>query len=303
MNVVVYRSGALGDLVVTFPVLQSIRHSVDRADITLVAPPDAGALATMSGWADRLISCDAQWIAKWYAGDADPVRSALGHVDTMVIFAANADALAEIARRAGIRRTHAFPPLPGERGIHATDHSLACVEPVFGAAEERTPIIMTDTSAREDAARALGDAGVPAGSRYAIVHVGSSSPHRTWPSMYEMLTLLASDYAGCIVANRGPVEMEREPTWRSIEGVLPIGPIPATTLAAVIEGATFYVGNDTGPTHLAAAVGTETIAVFGPQSDANLWAPRGRHVRMVDGGDAWPTVENVASAMEDLLRR
>ena len=303
MNVVVYRSGALGDVVVTFPVLQSIRHSVDRADITLIAPPDAGAVATMSGWADRLVSCDAQWIAKWYAGDEDSVRNALGHVDAMVIFAANAGTLADTARRAGVGRTQAFRPLPGEPGIHATEHALACIEPLFGAALERTPIITTDTSARQAAARALGDAGVPAGSAYAVVHVGSSSRHRTWPSMDEMLALLASTFAGCIVANSGPVEMDREPTRGSIQGVLPIGPLPATTLAAVIERATFYVGNDTGPTHLAAAVGTETVAVFGPRSEPTLWAPRGRHVRMVGGGDAWPTVGDVATAVEDLLRR
>ena len=45
--------------------------------------------------------------------------------------------------------------------------------------------------------------------------------------------------------------------------------------------ATLCVGNDTGPTHLAAAVGTPTIAIFGPDSDPALCAPRGDHVAVL----------------------
>lgn len=52
-------------------------------------------------------------------------------------------------------------------------------------------------------------------------------------------------------------------------------------LAAVARRATLCVGNDTGPTHLAAAVGTPTVAVFGPESDPALCAPRGNHVHVL----------------------
>jgi ADP-heptose:LPS heptosyltransferase len=52
-------------------------------------------------------------------------------------------------------------------------------------------------------------------------------------------------------------------------------------LAAVARRAALCVGNDTGPTHLAAAVGTPTVAIFGPDSDPALCAPRGAHVRVL----------------------
>lgn len=49
-------------------------------------------------------------------------------------------------------------------------------------------------------------------------------------------------------------------------------------LARWISGARLYIGNDSGITHLAAAVGTPTLALFGP-TDPAIWRPAGAHVR------------------------
>ena len=56
-------------------------------------------------------------------------------------------------------------------------------------------------------------------------------------------------------------------------------------LAKFIAGARAYIGNDSGITHLAAAVGTPTVAVFGP-TDPAVWGPRGPRVRIVRSPDA-----------------
>ena len=50
-------------------------------------------------------------------------------------------------------------------------------------------------------------------------------------------------------------------------------------LACWLARARLYIGNDSGITHLAAAVGTPVLALFGP-TDARVWAPRGAHVRI-----------------------
>jgi ADP-heptose:LPS heptosyltransferase len=50
-------------------------------------------------------------------------------------------------------------------------------------------------------------------------------------------------------------------------------------LACHLAQASLYVGNDSGITHLAAAVGTPVLALFGP-TDPAVWAPRGEHVRV-----------------------
>ncbi len=70
-------------------------------------------------------------------------------------------------------------------------------------------------------------------------------------------------------------------------------------LGCWIAGARLYIGNDSGITHLAAAVGTPVVAVFGP-TDPAVWGPRGDRVRIVRSGSGWPDVDEVASAIEEL---
>ncbi len=52
-----------------------------------------------------------------------------------------------------------------------------------------------------------------------------------------------------------------------------------------MSAASHYIGNDSGITHLAAALGTPTLALFGP-TDPAQWAPRGPHVRILHTGEA-----------------
>jgi ADP-heptose:LPS heptosyltransferase len=51
-------------------------------------------------------------------------------------------------------------------------------------------------------------------------------------------------------------------------------------LASLMEGCRFFIGNDSGITHMAAALGVPTVALFGP-TDPKVWAPRGEHVTVV----------------------
>jgi ADP-heptose:LPS heptosyltransferase len=69
-------------------------------------------------------------------------------------------------------------------------------------------------------------------------------------------------------------------------------------LGAVARRAAFAVGNDTGPTHLIAATGCPTLALFGPESDPALCAPRGRAVAVLRHDSlAGLTVEEVRAAL------
>jgi ADP-heptose:LPS heptosyltransferase len=71
-------------------------------------------------------------------------------------------------------------------------------------------------------------------------------------------------------------------------------------LAEWLAGARLYVGNDSGITHLAAAVGTPVLALFGP-TDPAVWAPRQAHVIRGEPMEAI-TIEQVHRAVIDLLR-
>jgi ADP-heptose:LPS heptosyltransferase len=80
---------------------------------------------------------------------------------------------------------------------------------------------------------------------------------------------------------------------------------PLGEIAALLSLALATVGNDSGPSHLAAAVGCPTVAVFGP-TDPLVWAPLGPHARVVAatrGGDPWADVDvgRVEAALRDLV--
>ena len=70
-------------------------------------------------------------------------------------------------------------------------------------------------------------------------------------------------------------------------------------LACWIRSARLYIGNDSGITHLAAAAGSRTIAIFGP-TDPAIWAPRGQNVRVVRGALDNISVEEVLAAVDCL---
>ncbi|WP_431285292.1 glycosyltransferase family 9 protein [Humitalea sp. 24SJ18S-53] len=71
------------------------------------------------------------------------------------------------------------------------------------------------------------------------------------------------------------------PLARAIGGIDLCGRTSLRELAAIARQATVCIGNDTGPVHLAAAMGTPTVALFGADSDPALCAPRGRSVAVL----------------------
>ncbi|HLJ49323.1 MAG TPA: glycosyltransferase family 9 protein [Bryobacteraceae bacterium] len=77
-------------------------------------------------------------------------------------------------------------------------------------------------------------------------------------------------------------------------------------LACWLAGARLYIGNDAGITHLAAAVGVPVVAVFGP-TDPAIWAPRGENVRIIAGNEAGNletiSAEEIVEAALALLTR
>lgn len=109
---------------------------------------------------------------------------------------------------------------------------------------------------------------------YVVVHPGTSAPARTWPADGYRQTVRESADDGHQVVVTGT---ERELT-AYVAGDVAVDLGGVTTFAepaAVIEGAGVLVAGDTGPAHLAAAVGTPVVSLFAPVVPAARWAPYG----------------------------
>ncbi len=297
-SIVVYRPGAVGDVIVTFPVLQALRQRYPSATIALVGPETAE-LALTSGLADRVLSSDAAWVARWFAGDESALTETLGEADTYVVFSHDDDGvLAHAATMAGARRVTVWPARQADDGTqHMSDYLLGALAAWGVESAGNVPAVTAGAGPIAEAERISREAG--AQGDYVLVHGGSSALPRLWPKMPELADAIEQDLSRPVLVNVGPVELELGTLARWPKAVRTVGPMPIPVLAGVIAGAKLFVGNDTGPSHVAAGLGVPTVAVFGPSSDARVWAPRGRCAEVVRGAsDAmWPTVSEVRAAV------
>jgi ADP-heptose:LPS heptosyltransferase len=159
-----------------------------------------------------------------------------------------------------------FQAIPGEGStMHAADFFMQQV----GGPVPATPRISTPCS-REPVA---------------IIHPFSGSPKKNWPlaNFREVAARLDIPVRWCA----GPAENLEEAV--RIENLY--------DLAAWLNGAAVYIGNDSGITHLAAAAGAPVVAVF-QATDPAVWAPRGRRVAICEN----PTVDEVLDAVHRIAR-
>jgi heptosyltransferase-3 len=116
-----------------------------------------------------------------------------------------------------------------------------------------------------------------------LVHPFSGSPVKDWP--LDRWDALASRVGAEFAIGR-----DRQPLFEDLY-----------QLACWLASANLYVGNDSGITHLAAAVGTPVVALFGP-TDPAVWAPRGAQVVIIKKDRLEEiTVDDVTAAVERCL--
>jgi ADP-heptose:LPS heptosyltransferase len=119
------------------------------------------------------------------------------------------------------------------------------------------------------------------------LHPGAGSRRKRWPAdRFAALADRCATLGYAIAATCGPADEEAvarlQASVRSARVRILAG-LGLEELAAILAGARLFVGNDSGITHLAALVGTPTVAIFGP-FDPAYWAPLGPRVAVVDGG-------------------
>ena len=77
--------------------------------------------------------------------------------------------------------------------------------------------------------------------------------------------------------------------------------LPLRHFAAFMTTCNAYLGNDSGPTHLAAALGLPTIALFGP-TNPHIWSPRGPNVFIISSSDTHINTVSPTNVLKTLMR-
>ncbi len=276
--------GALGDVLLAGPALAHLRKLGFRT--TLAVAPRLVGLFAGSGLVDTAQDLEGLALHRLFVDAADP--TALGTVagfDAIVSWLGAGDAafrasLARLGRPAVIAR--AAPPSDARR--HASRHLVETLAPL-GPLPAKTSWVRVGVAEadRREAEAWLAAQGMRS-EETVVLQPGAGSPAKAWPGFAPLARRLR-DAGLRVVALAGPADRS------AVERLLATGALaedalarewPLTRVAALLSMARAAVGNDSGPTHLAAAVGCPTVAVFGP-TDPAVWAPIGPHVSVVAG--------------------
>lgn len=122
---------------------------------------------------------------------------------------------------------------------------------------------------------------------------------KTWPAFARFVAQALPALGRTVVVCPGPGEEERL-ARDQFAGALLLPGVNLGVYAALLQDAAAMVSNDTGPGHMAAAVGTPLVSVMGP-SDPRLWHPWGPRVQVLGGHGAWPAEAQVMQALQQAL--
>ena len=286
--------GAIGDFVLTLPAVAWLKSHLHPDRMELWVARDNLPLARSLGYVDTAEALQDTGIESY-----PPSQKCLRRMrtfDRIVSWWGSGNTEFVDRIRASHPRVDFLRALPRESGLHLIEFRRAQMDRIFGSTPgfSATPRIQwtrdEDRFAERFWAARPGNPGV-------AVHPGASGPRKRWPAPHfaEVGRSLARDPSCRPLLLEGPLDGEAvkevrhglgedSVRWETvrIENL--------SRLAAVLGRCRLYVGNDSGITHLAAALGVRTIALF-MDTDPRVWAPRGPRVEVLRR----PGVEQVLS--------
>jgi ADP-heptose:LPS heptosyltransferase len=288
-NVLVIHQGALGDFICCLPALACLRVGLPEADVTLMGYPRVLEAVNGRYYADRIVSVDRSDVALLYQERLEyptHLSGFFGAFDLIVVVGSSQSPLSKNLRRicrGQIVAVPSFPPVTSS--VHMVDHFLSLPRSLGLAVQEDTPRLHLLEEDRDVAAAFLQDHGMLRDRPLIAVHPGSGSHAKIWPleRFRALAHRLVEAYEAGILLVVGPgeerIKKDLLPTkWPKTWLVLDTLPLPH--LGAILERCCTLVGNDSGITHMAAALGVPVVALFGP-TDPVRWAPRGAGVNLI----------------------
>lgn len=294
--------GALGDFVLSLCVMNFLRHA-GASQVSYLTRSQMLPLARWAGAAEAFDLETSGFHVLFSQETLIPasVKSVFAGVDLVVNMLG--EALSVRLRREGVPRVIDIDPRPSVgRDVHISEQWIDVLGAHGLSGDPGQGMIRVPAADRVGAKEILRSQGGSPGERIAILHPGSGSSRKNWP-MENFLRLAVTVRALGLspVFLLGPVEEERL-TQQAAQSLRDAGTVvkglSTRELAAVLTQAVVFVGNDSGVTHLAAAVGAPTVAIFGRTSPV-VWRPLGSQVHVVQDHDAgWPGVERVSDVLK-----
>jgi ADP-heptose:LPS heptosyltransferase len=280
-NLLFVHQGALGDFIVTFPVLRCLGRDYGRIDG--ICRTGFGHLAKHLAIIDGFYPQEAARFATLFSADIDSRVSDLLRAYECVLLFSFSETLENAVRRVKADAVHRIPPWPrDEESTHVTEF-------LFHRLKAKNVLPKTATTTCHEAGKPQDPSyyrRIPVPGARIIISPGAGSDSKRWP------------LAGYLQLAEWLTESGFYPQWvfgpaeRDLEAALSVRPTPAgpihrprslVQLAELLQSVDGYVGNDSAVSHLAAFVGLPAVVLFGP-SDPQRWRPIGPLVTVLQAG-------------------
>ena len=301
-RILVIRPDHLGDVVLSTAVLRALRQARPAAEITALIGPWAASVLQSNTDIDRVLTFPFPWfdrrsvpppIERYLVAVRLAGRLRAYSFDQAIIlrpdhwWGALVVRMAAIPTRTGyagsIQNRLLTNPVPPHDSEHAVVSGLRLVDParqLTPAFQCGLPLTILQSTCAD---RAIADSLLPGtrgkrAKRLAIIHPGASVAPKRWPN--ERWATIANRFAEngwtvAIAVGPGEGEIADEMCRTSVSSIVHLGEVSSMgTLAALFARADLALGMDSAPMHVATAVGTPTIRLFGPGNE-RLFGPWG----------------------------
>ena len=324
-NILVIDFGQLGDVVMSLPALRAIRARFPYAKITVAVGKPGKELLSLSGYANEILEVDrvalrdgptlisigriAKFVAQVRKAKYDFVIDLHSYYETNIL-----GFLSGAPQRLYSRRSNRsldflanFRPQPAREVMtaHLVDRYLDLLKPLGIQNAPRTPVLNTSTADDFAVEAMLKKEKAHSGELLAGIFPGAGNATRLWPleKFAELADHLIRNDRVRVIVFAGPEERGMVPQMRKVfpPGTIFLDRLTIPQLASAQARLTLFVSNDTGPAHIAAAVGTPVIVIM-DRPDPNTFTPVGEHNRFIGGPlIADIPVANVYRAAHELL--
>ncbi|MDQ6656407.1 MAG: putative lipopolysaccharide heptosyltransferase III [Verrucomicrobiota bacterium] len=306
MNILLIQLKRIGDLVLTTPAIAAVRQHFPSARISLVVAAGSRELLPAIAGIDRT------FIARGKISDAASWFGVARRKYDYCVDFTHSDRSAFLAVLSGARKRISFghaelqsqvraltynvlvnAPL---RSLHTVDYHLALLAPLGIHDAPPEVRLQLPPDADEQAARALAQAHIH--SDFVLLHPGSARIEKFWePERWSRLVDWAARRGLACVVTGGTAELEQT-HLAAIKAQAQIqsplvdlsGKLSLLALAALIRRARLLVTVDSAPAHLAAAMQTPQVVLFGPTNPLH-WRPRFSPAVILQAGNAEPVTE------------
>ena len=305
-NILVIDFGQLGDVVMSLPALRAIREKFPYAKVTVAVGKPGKELLGLAGFADEILEVDrvslrdgptlisigriAKFVGQVRKQKFDFVIDLHSYYETNIL-----GFLSGAPRRLYSRRENRsldflgnFKPQPARERTtaHLVDRYLDLLKPLGIENVSRTPMLRTRNADDLAVEAMLKKEKAQSKELLAGIFPGAGNASRLWPveKFAEVADHLIRNDRVRVIVFAGPEERELVPQMRRVfpKRTIFFDRLTIPQLASAQARLTLFISNDTGPAHIAAAVGTPVLVVM-DREEPNCFLPFGEQNRFIGG--------------------